>query len=308
MTKSMTPAEFDAAEIELIGERDRINALADRIVQEAHGAAGDTRSFNGWGRNRVVSWQLSDDEALERSGRTGQHAAFREGAAALGRQVAAMEDVYRASPWTRWYPCLNADGHIHCDDRACPTLHRNGSETDMGWETRLSGQPVAVVIETLGPRLCSVCFPDAPAEHCRSLSDITRADREAARAARNAARDAKSAVKNLADYESFRDHDGDRVTTVAAAKDAVRKPAGTAVELEWYRSDAAARGFGDPETLRNVILNVTERLAGEKADMERAYGILLAREAAVPGTGWTRKDADKAVASAARRARKAYFG
>ena len=56
------------------------------------------------------------------------------------------------------------------------------------------------------------------------------------------------------------------------------------------------------------MARLTEHLPAVQADARHANAILLAREAAAPGTGWTQADADKAVASAAKRTRKAYFG
>lgn len=301
-----TPAEFDAAEVELIGERDRIDALADRIVQEAHGAAGDTRSYNGWGKSRVVSWQLSDDEALERSGRAGQHAAFREGAAALGRQVAAMEAVYRANPWTRYFPCRNADGHIHSSQRGCSTVRW---DTDMGWAVEMSGQDVATAVDWLGETLCSVCFPDAPARWCRTRSEVTRAEREAARAEKNAARDAKLAVKNLTAAESaeLSEYARERVTTVAAAKAIVREAAEAAVELEWIGTDdGKARWAGMEDRYAAYAERARVRLAEKTGASLAADRILFAREAAAPGTGWTLAQSVKSVEGTIKRTRKGY--
>jgi hypothetical protein len=308
MTQTMGPAEFDAAELGLMQELAKCEAELDQVIAAAHRQAGDTRSYSGWGRNRVVSWQLTDDEAIQRSGAAERVANASYRISSFRTHIDDMEAVYRAAPWTRWYPCLNADGHIHSDDRACPTLHRNSQQTLMGWETRLSGQPVEVVIADLGPRLCSVCFPGAPAEHCQSLSDITRADRDAARAAKNAARDAALAVKNLTG--PFITHDGDRITTVAALKAVVRKPAETVVEIEYYKtSEDASEAYKDmPERLAEYIARAEARLEGEKADMNRACEILAAREAAAPGSGWSQADIDKAVAAAVKRTRKAYFG
>lgn len=308
MTQTTTPAEFDAIELGLMQELARCEAELDQFIAAAHRRAGDTRTGSGWGRNRVVSWQLTDDEAIQQAGAAEQVASAGYRISSFRARIEDMEAVYRAAPWTRWYPCLNTDGHIHSDDRACPTLHRNGQQTPMGWETRLSGQPVEVVIADLGPRLCSVCFPAAPAEHCQSLSDITRAEREATRSAKNAARDAALAVKNLA--EPFKTSDGERITTVAALKAVVRKPAETAVEIEWYETSVRAReAWKDmPERLAKYIARTKERLPGEQADAEAAVAILTAREAAAPGSGWTQEEAGKAVASATRRASKAYFG
>jgi hypothetical protein len=304
VTKTQTPAEFDATELAVMQDLAKADRTVDQVVEAAHRKAGDTY---GWTSRTAHGWQLSDEEAAELSGLKGTLAAAQYEVEELNRKITAMEQYYRADPWTRWYPCLNADGHIHSSHSDCPTLHRMGQETAMGWETRLSGQPVAVVIAELGPRLCSVCFPEAPAEHCRSLSDITRAGREAARAAKNAERDAKLAVKNLA--EPFLASDGDVITTVAAAKAAVRKAAETAVELDWHKSeDGRSKWKGMEDRYNGFLLRMARRLAGEQADATALNEILINREAAAPGTGWTYVEFAKSVRATTARTRKAYFG
>lgn len=309
--KSMTQAEmaaWDAGTFEVIMQQEQVSAQRDRLFEAAHRMAGDKK--RGYGRTR---WLSTDGEVLARLREDGDEHAARVIAqldethdliTALGNLITEREAVWKAGGcWSRYFPCLNADGHIHSSLRGCPTVRQ---DTQMSWATELSGKTVAEAVAGLGETLCSVCFPEAPAGWCRTRSEVTRAEREAARDAKNAARDAARAAKNLA--EPFETHDGERVTTVAAAKTVVRKPAETAVELEWYRSGDAGRRFSDPESLQRVVRSVTERLEGEKADMRRACEILLSREAAAPGTGWTQEEAGKAVASAAKRARRAYFG
>lgn len=327
MTK-ISPAEFDAGELALMTELGKAEHELARLDDVIHHLVGDKKAPAGRGR---PAWQMTEDEVqwkltilvttggdeyvpavrMRPSDALAQSDELFGQVTHLRDRISDMEVIYRADPWTRWYPCLNDDGHIHSDASACPTLHRMGQLTSMGWETRLSGQPVGVVIADLGPRLCSVCFPAAPAEHCRSLSDITRADREAARNAKKTARDAALAVKNLTDSEAamLREATGERVTTVAAAKAVARQAAETAVELEWSRSqDARRKWAGMEDRLAAYIARAEARLEAERAAAELASEILVAREAAAPGTGWTREDADRAVLGATKRTRKAYFG
>jgi flavin-binding protein dodecin len=113
------------------------------------------------------------------------------------------------------------------------------------------------------------------------------------------------AAKNLA--ETFRAHDGDRITTVAAAKAAVRKPAETQVELEWNRTLEASKRWQDQDRYNEFIARLEHRLEMERADAAQLGLILAAREAIVPGTGWSRDEQDKAFTTALKRARKAWF-
>jgi hypothetical protein len=324
MTQAQSPAEFDAHELVLMNDLAGAERTLGAVLGHVHRMAGDTKARPG--RGSVPYWQLSDEEAAlaltamtangdeydyqarcRPSEALARLAQLAEHAASLRDAISKMERVYRENPWTRWYPCLNRDGHIHSDDRACPTLHRDGNMTDMGWETSLSGQPVAVVIEALGPRLCSVCFPGAPAEHCLSLSEITRAERQAARAEKAAAKAARTAVKEL--DVPFTASDGDKVKTVSEAKRLVREAAETAVELDWHRSDdGRSKWKGMEERYPEFLLRVERRLARRQADAVKLNNILVEREILVPGSGWTWADSDKAVAAAVKRARKAYFG
>lgn len=329
MTESLTPAEFDARELEVYKELWQIEATVPGINDLVHRHAGDQRVSNGYGRPKT--WGMSDVEARGRvaylassynypqdpsSSLTPSDVIARVEQAEYEinerRQVIAeMEEVYWQDPWTRYFPCLNRDGHIHSSLRNCPTVRY---DTAMGWATELSGltpdQAIHVGIPgqvpPLGETLCTVCFPDAPAEWCRTRSEVTKAERERAKAEERAARDAKNAVKNLA--ETFRAHDGDRVKTVAAAKALVRKPAETEVELEWYRTEKASKEWNDPERYAEFIARMERRLFLERQDAQQLNQILLDREYQLPGSGWTVKEWDKSVQAAARRTRKACFG
>jgi hypothetical protein len=321
-SKTVTPAEFDAAEFDLIQRRDKAWSSLGRLMDIAHRMAGDRQRGFGTG-----SWQLTDGAAEMKLAAMAQGAdsldlsmrkrpsevialivETRNIIRELQQRIEDMEAVFRAAPWNRYFPCLNADGHIHASLRGCPTV-RPG--TSMGWATQMSGltpdeaiHGVEGVFEGLGETLCSVCFPGAPAEWCRTRSEVTKAERAAAKAAKAEAK----FVKNLRPDEIFRTHDGERIETVAAAKALVRKPAETEIELEWNRSEGAAIRSSYPERQVNMIASIEARLGAEGNDAGRANEILMIREAAAPGTGWTQADADKAVASAAKRAHKAWFG
>jgi hypothetical protein len=302
-----TPAEFDAAELALMNQAAALGAEAEQLIQVAHREAGDIKSHNGgFGRRRVVSWQLSDEEALTRAGRAEQFAEKALAVRDLEAGYQAMEAVYRSNPWTRYFPCRNADGHIHSSERGCQTVR---FDTDMGWAVQLSGQDIATAVAELGETLCSVCFPDAPARWCRTRSEVTRAEREAARAEKNAARDAKLAVKNLTAAESaeLSEYARERVTTVAAAKAIVREAAESAVELEWIATDEGKARWAGMEDRYAAYAERARLRNAEKAGASLAADrILFAREAAAPGTGWTLAQSVKSVEGTIKRTRKGY--
>lgn len=66
----------------------------------------------------------------------------------------------RRGGWTRYY--LVEDGHLHCDAAAwrCSRI----PSTVHYWMTEHSGQGVPQMIELAGERMCTNCFPGAPAE------------------------------------------------------------------------------------------------------------------------------------------------
>jgi len=315
--------EFDARELEYITRRDEVMLRLASFQDRVHPMVRDKRQRFG-----SRTWELTDQQAEEL---LEQHAAgddawdarismrpsemiillaqTRDLISVLNGSIEAMENEYRKAPWQRYFPCLNADGHIHATLRACPTVRL---DTSMGWAVQYSGLTADEAIhgvpgefEGLGETLCSVCFPGAPAEWCRTRSEITRAEREAAKAVKDAERDAVKAAKNLA--EPFRAWDGDRITTVAAAKAAVRRPAETQVELEWNKTLEASSRWEDQESYQAFIARMERRLEMERADAVQLSYILIAREAAAPGTGWSRADQDKAFADALKRNRRAWF-
>lgn len=291
----ISPAENDMA-IAVLGDK-YAEAEHERaqLRNQMHRTAGDERAAVGRGRDRTYQWQLSYDEVTQRlaemaagEDRQDYYTRMRPSDAIardlelcgtmgnLAAQIRALEENWIKANWTRWYPCQNSDGHVHASERGCKTVRW---DTNMGWFPELSGKTVAEAIAEFGPRLCSVCFPDAPAEHCRSLSDITRADREAAKAAREEAKYAK----RLRREEQFRDHRNDWVETVARCKDILR------AEVE-YR-DYFGRGEHSWHAA-SVVAAVT------------AAATLLAREAAHPGTGATQAEIETIIERAVKKNRK----
>jgi hypothetical protein len=324
MTKTVNPAEFDARELEVYKELWEMENYLQGIWNLVHAAVGDTRVSNGYGRPK--SWAGSNGEAMDKlvvlaASGTVIDVRLRMTPAEVLRRfqetehriedrrlvIQAMEAEYDRDPWTRWFKCTNADGHVHSSLRGCPTVR---FDTGMAWITEMSGQDrdAAVADPRLGPTLCSVCFPGAPVELRRTQRDVDRAARDAAKLARAEAR----FVKQLREGEQFRAAaTRERITTVAACKDLVRTAAETEAELEWFqgseaRAQWAAHGPEGPATLNRVIGNMRERLAAEQADAAEANRVLFAREDAAPGTGWTEDDAARAVANKVKATRKAY--
>ena len=298
MMQAIDPVQFDTELFAWYQEHAKTEQKLRTLFDfKVHPMAGDRQESLGWGRGR--RWLMSDEDALSLvqhladeddvhspqlgaspSEIIGRHDQITASMEALWNAITEAEQIWQEHRWTRWFPCLNADGHVHSTMRGCPTVRW---DTQMGWATELSGTPLGTAIQMppvgLGPRLCSVCFPDAPVEHCQSLRDITRAEREAEKARRAEAKFAKNLRPEEMVFEDgspFKDPYHGRVTTVAGCKDALR------VEVE-YRDD-----YGRGEH-RNYAASV--RAA------EHATRILL-------GRGVPQAEIDRIIESAVKRNRK----
>lgn len=314
------PAEHDARQAALNGELAQAEASLWALRDKMHAAVGDKKEWHGKRRAWQMSWgevglalsamaQGEDADDFRNGGRPSELLArdseIIERMARLNEQIDAMQATWRAHRWTRYFPCLNSDGHVHSSLRGCESV---SADTAMGWATELSGMSVEAAIAKLGPRLCSKCFPDAPSEWCRSLVDITRAEREAAKARKAAERAARDAAKVLPRGDWFTsERDGERITKVAELKGLIRQAVEDQVELEWLQgSKGASKADWDPEHLAHRQASQEEHAFAAQRDADRAERILVAREAGHPGWGATAAEISKMRANKERSARKDY--
>ena len=77
--------------------------------------------------------------------------------------VAEIDAIYAAAPWSRYWLVTSSDGHIHRSCH-CSTCNRGLKRTGFALTAYLSGKDAAEAVADLGPALCSVCFPEAPVE------------------------------------------------------------------------------------------------------------------------------------------------
>jgi hypothetical protein len=291
----------DERTAELYVELDKVERRRASLIEQAHRIAGD-KKLDKWTRRE--RWAMSIREAVDFvTNRAIAHPAdeaiygsdhpvnwYRrwieasEADARLTEEIADLDAIYDASPWQRFFPCDNSNGHIHAS-LGCHTLNKGQYRTQMSWRPGLSGHTVADAIAELGTWLCSVCFPDAPAEHCQTRSEATKAEREAKAAA---AAEAKF-DKKLRDGEQFRDGNvwgqrsrGDWVTTVAGCLTVLRD------EVE-----------GRDQWGRGPASNHEHQVRAA----EMAKRVLLDREARKPGTGKTQEQISKIIAAAIKRNR-----
>jgi hypothetical protein len=264
----MTPREHDEATAALCFELEKANRHLGNEIENVHHEAGDRRNY----RERDRPWGMNLAGALEKTTPLAR-SCFQQACGEkhrLEKEIAAMDAIYLASPWLRYFPCLNSNGHIH-SSQSCSTLR---PATRMGWTPQLSGKPVSAAIAELGPILCSVCFPEAPVEWRRDPQELNTEKRTAEKAAREAAK----LVKNLAQHEQFRDHFGSRVTTVAGCKKALRDE----VELRDYYGKGphpshpaaawAAQRAAEVLLLRGIAQDEIDRIVANAVKKNRKDG------------------------------------
>lgn len=212
--------------------------------------------------------------------------------------------IYNEHRWNRYFLVTNSNGHVH-RNMGCSTCFPT---TEYRWLVELADCDEDAMITEFGEKACTVCFPDAPANP--HFNGPGRRDREAL-AARQAEKDARQAVKNakrLAADEVFRTrYMNDRVETVAACKDIIRKAIDTAEELKVIVTPAFAKiWIGDSDQLARYVGNVTDNLSRQELDAQQAMGVLLAREARHEGHGMTQAALDKMIASKRKASAKAW--
>lgn len=299
---TIVPREIDEQLAHLDDQRSAVSERIHSAFESLHYGLGDKHHYAG----RRPCWGLSDDEALDKATQLVDQGADNDLSRGAGRlakslkaiaegrvqieeldvQIAALDAIYAAGPWSRFFPCDIRDGHIHFSARGCSTIRWT---TNMKWRPDLSGKSVAEAVAELGEALCSFCFEDAPSDwKAKTLGQVkderTRAEREAAKAER----DSKKYAKHLLPGEVFRvqrdERFSDRVETVFACKEVLREE----VEL---------RDHGQGEHPWH---------AGYVKGAEDARRVLLAREARHEGWGATQEEIDKIVASKVKSVAKAW--
>jgi hypothetical protein len=294
--------------------------LADCVRREGwainalHQLAGDRKSNKlgvaSWGMTTADVEAKASAKVAENASRyyqeKGQLLRLAEAYAAIDQaqaEISELNEVYRAHRWNRYFLVTNSNGHVH-RNQSCSTCF---ATTEYAWLVELADCDEAAMVAEFGEKACTVCFPDAPANpafHAPGRRDQAAIDaRQAEKAARQAVKDAK----RLADDQVFRTADGrDRVETVAACKDLIRKPIETHAELAWYRSLSPATPGWDEESLTRRVMNIERHLEEQLLDAEQARGVLLMREAMHEGWGCTPDQVEKIIASKKKAAAKSW--
>lgn len=77
--------------------------------------------------------------------------------------VAEIDAIYAAKPWSRFWLVTSSDGHIHRSCH-CHTCNKGLRRTGFALTPSLSGKATDEAVAALGPALCTACFPEAPVE------------------------------------------------------------------------------------------------------------------------------------------------
>jgi hypothetical protein len=218
--------DTDTALVAQYDELARLLQRRDGLYNRLHSAVSDRKV---WQSRRSV-WSLTDDAAFDKAERLGPGrevtVKIKETDVLIdlaNERIAELDRIWAEYRWNRYFLVTNSNGHVHRGTN-CSTCF---ATTEYAWLIELADCDEDAMIDEFGEKACTVCFPDAPANP--KFNGPGRRDREAqdARAAEKAEREA---AKNLWPEEQFRNHMGDRVTTVAAAKQALRDE----IELKYY--------------------------------------------------------------------------
>lgn len=180
-----TPREIDAELYRLyIAEADAKNRVA-REVTNLHRALGE-RPRRDRGQ---MYWPTTDTQAVAAvttkaaagelmgpmyshrprpyADKLAAYAAAVETLAAVKVQAAPLNAEFtRRGGWSRYFLVQQHNGHYHLDMN-CQTCNNGREATRFVWNPEMSGMTEADAFTELGRRaatLCSVCFPNAPAE------------------------------------------------------------------------------------------------------------------------------------------------
>jgi hypothetical protein len=186
--KTVNPVEIDTELAALWGHYAELGRTLDSVVSDLHYDANDKKIRVGrstrWAMStteavtaaqtrldagEVKSWDVaSATRALTRYADLVAHRAMKR------EEIAVLDAVYDAAPWSRFFEVTSSDGHIH-SSMSCSTCNNGRYMTDFVWHPELSGLTEADAVKALGPILCSVCFASAPISWQQSRAEVRAA-------------------------------------------------------------------------------------------------------------------------------------
>ncbi len=199
MTNTATPVQIDTKLAALYGQLSKVQDRRESIWETIHHLAGDQKSWIGnrryWGMKNgqaLIALIEAQDAGTLVAYKVTQanetRAALKASGAeikALNAQIAELNEIFNAAPWSRFFLVNNNNGHIHSATN-CSTTYPT---TSWSWNPELSGKTEADAVAELGEILCTVCFPSAPVAWTSGISkaaQVAQAERAAKKAAKPA--------------------------------------------------------------------------------------------------------------------------
>ncbi len=191
----------------------------------------------------------------------------------LEERYATLEQLFAATPWSRYWLVLNNNGHAH-RDLSCSTCRPS---TRFSRLPQYSGTAEDHFVGDAGELACTVCFPDAPVDRPTQVEDLERKAQREQREAENTRKDAEKQAKGIHAPDGaplYAVHDArdggwrETANVVKTERAASNNALSAAFELLWY-------GEGHPQAAawKETVRRSTEALAhkrGTTVDHERA--------------------------------------
>jgi hypothetical protein len=185
-----SPKAVDTALAALYGKLHNAENHVEGAWSQIHFAVRDSQVWE-YG-NRV--WKLTNDQALLALVKNIDAGSYgidlianlktkRNDVKGILAEIAKLDAIYNAAPWSRFFLVTNNNGHIH-SNMNCGTCY---STTRFAWNPELSGKSEADAVAELGEILCSVCFPSAPVAWTAGISKAAQVAKDE-KAAKKAAK------------------------------------------------------------------------------------------------------------------------
>lgn len=193
------------------------------------------------------------------------------------RVVADIEPLvneWNERRWSRFYLVTNGNGHVHSSTH-CTTCYMN---TSYAWLPQLSGASEDEAVEEYGEKMCTVCFPSAPANP--KFHGPGRIDREA-----QAAKAAEKAEKLSQKLEKAILPDGSELPLKGLASwpktliAAQRTLASEVNSLLWY-GDEHPMADDWKQNIATLVMAISDKTGEDAAAIQDAVFVKQAKKVA----------------------------
>jgi hypothetical protein len=179
--KAMTPNQIDAIWLQKHSASHRVaeqigylvRGMEKYVGRKVRGARGtiylhptDNRQMT---THEIVSLYANGEKTMSEIGDRAKYVAqfneVNDELAAIKNEIESMDAEFTArGGWSRFFLVTSSSGHIH-SSMHCHTCNKGRNATTFALLPSLSGANLEAAVAKVGAGLCSVCFPDAPAEY-----------------------------------------------------------------------------------------------------------------------------------------------